>query len=203
VGECTGTYQGQEVAWPILSNSVQIYSSHPDGSTNTKLSLNYTTQGFKGLLGFGADILLMGEPLFEGVGSRTVKLMSTESRLVPEDTSLVREWEGNVGPGQIGYLVPPGIPVEGSVTLERVVPDHAEGHFIYRYANGGELTCTFNVPDRPYVEPTPYTGDVGGCGTTPIEQGAPGPRGSTRAWQEGSGDRVITCESVPEEAHGN
>ena len=85
------------------------------------------------------------------------------------------------------------------MTLERVIPDHAEGHFIYRYANGSELTCTFDVPDRLFVEPAPPTGDVGGCGTTPIEQGAPG----DRAWQAGSWDQVITCESVPDEEHGS
>ena len=62
----------------------------------------------------------MGEPLFEGVGSRTVKLISRESQLVPEETSLVREWEGNAGPGQIGFLTPPGVPVEGSVTTVRM-----------------------------------------------------------------------------------
>jgi hypothetical protein len=203
VGACKGTYQGQDVSWPISWSSVQVYVRHSDGSTNTRLSLSYTIQGFKGLLGFGANILLMGEPQFEAVGSRTVKLISRDSQLVPEETSLVREWEGHIGQGQIGYLAPPGVPVEASVTLERVTPDHAEGHFIYHYANGSELTCTFDVPDRLYDDGLPDDGGSSGCGTRPIERWAQGPLGFDRAWQAGSWDRVITCESVPEEEHGN
>jgi hypothetical protein len=203
VGECKGIYQGQNVTWPITLSSVQIPFSHLDGSTSTQLSLQYTTQGFKGLLGFGANILLMGEPLFEAVGSRTVKLIPREMQLVPEETSLVREWKGNVGQGQTGYLAPPGVPVEGAVTLERVTPDHAEGHFIYHYANGSELTCTFDVPDRLFDDGLDDGGDIGGCGMTPIDRWAPGPLGVARAWQAGSWDRVITCESVPEEEHGS
>ncbi len=167
VGECKGTYQGQDVTWPIITSSRQIAFSHPDGSMNTKLSLQYTPQGFNGLQGFGASILLMGKPLFEGGGSQTVRLISREMQLVPEETSLVREWEGNVGTGQIGYLAPPGVPVDGSVTLERVIPDHAEGHFIYHYANGSELTCTFDVPDRLYVEPQE---PVYECGSPPEQE---------------------------------
>jgi hypothetical protein len=152
-GECTGTYKGQDVSWPITLTSIQSDFSHSDGSTNNQLSLNYTTEGFHGLQGFGASILLRGKPLFEGVGPLTVKLIPREGQLVPEEAALVREWEGNVGTGQIGYLSPPGVPMEGSVTLERVIPDHAEGHFIYHYADGSELTCTFNVPDRLYHDP--------------------------------------------------
>ncbi|MCY1076319.1 hypothetical protein [Archangium lansingense] len=161
-GECTGTYKGQDVSWPIITTtSVQSNFSHSDGSTNNQLSLHYTTEGFHGLQGFGASILLRGKPLFEGVGPLTVKLVPREGQLVPEETSLVRKWEGNVGTGQIGYLSPPGVPMEGSVTLARVIPDYAEGHFIYHYADGSELTCTFNVPDRLYDDPADDYVDYG------------------------------------------
>lgn len=188
------------MTWPLTTSSVKRPFTHSDGSTNAQLSLQYTTQGFKGLLGFGADILLMGKPQFEAAGSRTVQLIPRESQLVPEETSLVREWEGNVGQGQTGYLAPPGVPVEGSVTLERVTPDHTEGQFIYHYANGSELTCTFDVPDRLYDD---GLDDIDGCGTTPIERWVLDLLGFARAWQTGSWDRVITCESIPEEEHGS
>jgi hypothetical protein len=48
------------------------------------------------------------------------------------------------------------------VTLDRVIPDHAQGHFTYHYANGDELTCTFDVPDRPFVEPSHSDDDIHG-----------------------------------------
>jgi len=103
-----GIYQGQDVTWPIITSSRQNCPTHSDGSTNTRLSLSYTPKDYKGLLGFGADILLMGQPLFEGEGSRTVKLLSRESQLVPEETSLVREWEGNIGGGRRAFSPRPG-----------------------------------------------------------------------------------------------
>ncbi|RKH47763.1 hypothetical protein D7X12_01730 [Corallococcus sicarius] len=71
-------------------------------------------------------------------------------RLVPEETSLVRRWDGNLGSGVDGQLSPPGVPVEASVTLDRVTPDDAAGRCVYRHEDGGTLTCTFDVPDRVY-----------------------------------------------------
>jgi len=158
-GECTGTHLGQSVSWPITLNSTQGSLSEIDGSRHTQLELNYTPRGVQGLEGFGATIVLMGELQFEAGTPRTVKLLPQQSSLVPEETSVVRRWEGHTGVGASEYLTPPGVPVEGSVTLNQVTPDHAEGQFIYRYADGGMLTCTFDVPDRIYDD-----GDIGGGG---------------------------------------
>lgn len=82
--------------------------------------------------------------------SRTVKLLPVGERLVPEETSLVRRWDGNLGSGVDGQLSPPGVPVEASLTLDRVTPDHAAGCCVYLHEDGGTLTCTFDVPDRVY-----------------------------------------------------
>jgi len=91
-----------------------------------------------------------------------VKLLPQQDRLVPEETSLVRRWEANTGGVGSAYLSPPGVPVEASVTLNRVTPDHTEGQFIYRYADGGMLTCTFDVPDRVYDDGQDSGGGCGG-----------------------------------------
>ncbi|MDY7226687.1 hypothetical protein [Hyalangium rubrum] len=158
-GECTGTHFGQRVSWPIALNSVQSDALEADGSEHTLVDLNYKPEGVQGLQNFGVDIRLMGKPQFEASGARTVKLLAREGMLVPEETSLVRAWDGNMG-ATSGYLTPPGVPVEASVTLNRMTPDHAEGQFTYRYSDGATLTCTFDVPDRVYD----VDGDIGGGG---------------------------------------
>ncbi|MFE8603093.1 hypothetical protein [Archangium violaceum] len=160
-GECTGTYLGQSVTWPLTLNSYQPTLIDSDGSVHTQIQLNYTPNGVSGLVNWGVRITLTGEPRFEASSSRTVKLQPQQERLVPEETSLVRGWEGFTSQAS-AYPTPPGVPVEGSVTLRRVTPDHAEGQFVYRYADGGVLTCTFDVPDRVYEEDEQDSG--GGCG---------------------------------------
>ncbi|HEX8702203.1 MAG TPA: hypothetical protein VF815_25450 [Myxococcaceae bacterium] len=149
-GECTGTHLGQSVAWPITLNSTHSGLSDMDGSQRALINLNYTPQNVQGLPSFGADIILTSETQFEAGSPRTVKLLLQQDRLVPEETSLVLRWEGKTSPGGSAYLTPPGVPMEGSVTLNQVTPDHAEGQFVYRYTDGGVLTCTFDVPDRIY-----------------------------------------------------
>ncbi|WP_152622513.1 hypothetical protein [Archangium violaceum] len=160
-GECTGTYLGRSVTWPLTLNSYQPTLIDSDGSAHTQVQLNYTPNGVSGLVNWGARITLTGEPRFEASSSRTVKLQPQQERLVPEETSLVRGWEGFTSQGS-AYPTPPGVPVEGSVTLRRVTPDHAEGQFVYRYEDGGMLTCTFDVPDRVHEEDEQDSG--GGCG---------------------------------------
>ncbi|WNG30188.1 hypothetical protein F0U62_43885 [Cystobacter fuscus] len=162
-GECTGTHLGQSVAWPLTLNSHQSTLINFDGSEHTRVQLNYTPNGVPGLESLGVSLTLTGMPRFEASPPRTVKLLPQQDRLVPEETSLVRAWEGTTGRGSDAYLTPPGVPVEGAVTLRRVTPDHAEGQFVYRYADGGMLTCTFDVPDRVYDDGQDSGGDSG-CG---------------------------------------
>ena len=149
-GECTGSYLGQSVRWPLTLDSVHGPLIEVDGGANTEIRLRYTQEGVPGFGSFGANILLMGEPRFDEGSSRTVKLLPVGERLAPEETSLVRRWDGHLGSGVDGYLSPPGVPVEASVTLDRVTEDHAAGRFVYRHADGDTLTCTFDVPDRIY-----------------------------------------------------
>ncbi|MFP2908410.1 hypothetical protein ACLESD_25825 [Pyxidicoccus sp. 3LFB2] len=164
-GECTGTHLGKTVTWPLAVYSHQSTLSDVDGSVHTQIQLAYTVNGVPGLESLGSNFTLTGEPRFEGGSPRTVKLLPQQDRLVPEETSLVRAWEGNTGGASSAYLTPPGVPVEASVTLDRVTPDHAEGQFVYRYADGGMLTCTFDVPDRIYDDGQDSDSDSGGgCG---------------------------------------
>ncbi len=162
-GECTGTHLGKTVTWPLAVYSHQSVLVDVDGSVHTQLQLTYTADGVPGLESLGAGITLTGEPRFEAGSPRTVNLLPQQDRLVPEETSLVRAWAGYTGGGSGAYLTPPGVPVEASVTLNRVTPDHAEGQFVYRYADGGMLTCTFDVPDRVYDDGQDSS-DSGGCG---------------------------------------
>ncbi|OJT17190.1 hypothetical protein BO221_46565 [Archangium sp. Cb G35] len=161
-GECTGTHLGQSVAWPLSLSSHHSTLINLDLSAHTRIQLNYKPTGVPGLESLGVNLTLTGEPQFEESVPRTVKLLPQQDRLVPEEISLVRSWEGTTGGGSNAYITPPGVPVEGSVTLRRVTPDHAEGQFVYRYADGGVLTCTFDVPDRVYEEDDQDSG--GGCG---------------------------------------
>ncbi|MCY1076349.1 hypothetical protein [Archangium lansingense] len=159
-GECTGTHLGRSVTWPLTSNSLQSTVSDSDGSAHTRVQLNYTPNGVSELVNWGVSITLTGEPRFEASPPRTAKLLPQQDRLVPEEPSLVLMWEGFTSSGS-AYLSPPGVPVEGSLTLRRVTPDHAEGQFVYHYADGGILTCTFDVPDR--LDDDGQDSDVG-CG---------------------------------------
>ncbi|RKG75244.1 hypothetical protein, partial [Corallococcus terminator] len=146
-GECKGTHLGKSVNWPISTNAVLTRIDFlEDGTPSTLIDLSYTPDSVEGLQEFGVDIQLVRGASVEEGAAKTVKLLPQEDRLVPEETSLVSRWWGNTGGTQVGYLAVPGVPVEGSVTLDRVALDHAEGHFVYRYADGGELTCTFDVP---------------------------------------------------------
>ncbi|MBE4751670.1 hypothetical protein G4177_26200 [Corallococcus sp. ZKHCc1 1396] len=162
-GECKGTHLGQSVNWPISSNAVlSRIDFMEDGTRSTAIELSYTPDGVEGLQDFGVDIKLVKDVKIQEGGSKTVKLLPREDRLDPEETSLVLKWKGNMGDAE-GYLAAPGVPVEGSVTLDRIALDHAEGHFVYRYKDGGELTCTFNVPEYGLTDITD-DGDGGGGG---------------------------------------
>ncbi|RYZ43088.1 MAG: hypothetical protein EOO71_04980 [Myxococcaceae bacterium] len=150
-GECKGTHLGQSVNWPISTNAVLTRIDFlEDGTPSTLIDLSYTPEGVEGLEEFGVDIQMVRGASVEEDASKTVKLLPQGDKLHPEETSLVSRWWGNMGTA-VGYLAAPGVPVEGSVTLDRVALDHAEGHFVYRYADGGELTCTFDVPELVLV----------------------------------------------------
>lgn len=141
-GECRGTYQGRRVRWLLQEFSALVHRSGQGELPDTFIDLDYTPEDEPVLEGFGVDIHLV-----EGVRvekARTVSLIPRETQLVPTESSLVTRWVGNIGAGA-GYLSPPGVPVDGSVTLEDVTASAAQGRFVYRYADGDTLTCTFDV----------------------------------------------------------
>ncbi|RKG69671.1 hypothetical protein D7V80_08025 [Corallococcus sp. CA054B] len=162
-GECRGPYGAQSIGWPIENNSMMSAYVHYDGTRGTQLHLAYTPNGAPELSLFGVDIVIPGEPTVSG-GAWTLKLLRQGDVLVAEDTSRVREWGAFIAPGQEGYPSVTGVPVEGALTLERLVQDdgQAQGRFVYHYEDGGELTCTFNITDRLYTEDGDWLDGVGG-----------------------------------------
>ncbi|WP_171446412.1 hypothetical protein [Corallococcus carmarthensis] len=141
-GECTGTHLGRRVHWPLLEESSLVHRSVQGELPDTFIDLDYTPEDEPALEGFGVDIHLVDGARVEA--DRTVDLLSRQGQLVPAEPSLVARWVGNIG-GASGYLSSPGVPVEGSVTLDEVTEFAAEGRFVYRYSDGSELTCTFEV----------------------------------------------------------
>jgi hypothetical protein len=145
-GECRGTYQGRRVRWPLQEFSALVHRDVQGELPSTFIDLDYTPEGEPYLEGFGVDIHLVEEARVDT--DLTVSLARRDTQLVPTQTSLVTRWVGSIGSGA-GYLSPPGVPVEGSVTLEDVTAYAAEGRFVYRYEDGGQLTCTFDVLKAP------------------------------------------------------
>ncbi|WP_342380373.1 hypothetical protein NVS55_12330 [Myxococcus stipitatus] len=160
-GECRGTHAGESVDWPIDG----VYSRLERdrfGLLPTELKINYVPAGLDTLIAFGADAeLTRGMSLERSSGPVTVQLLVQEDRLVPEGGTPVKWWRatrsgaGGSGPG---FPLASGVPDSATLTLVEIDSDFAEGHFVYRYASGDELTCTFNIP-------TPAAaGDGGGAG---------------------------------------
>ncbi len=116
---------------------------------SVQLNLRYSPNGDAGLTAFGANVRLVDNAAVSN-GPVTVLLAGNGAgRLVPESTSLVLEWDGLVGTRGFtgsGYPEASGVPLAGSVTLAEVARDFAAGHYVYHFADGSELTCTFNIP---------------------------------------------------------
>lgn len=159
-GECRGTYLGEAVVWPIDGVASRLMDEAYDSNW---VNLTYLPRGQAGLTGFGVDILLdKDRRIDEGSGSRTVLLINKETEFAPEVNLLVHGWYGTLrkssGSGR-GYHEASGLPRGGSVTFDVVDDKRAAGHFIYRYENGDELTCTFDAPTPAEAE-----GIFGGAG---------------------------------------
>ncbi|MFY1824927.1 hypothetical protein ACN47A_03370, partial [Myxococcus fulvus] len=120
------------------------------GFTTPWLFLKYRAEGQDRILNFGADVeLTNGSELERGQAPRTARLINTGTDLAPEQDSAVKTWRatwaGTAGSGA-GFPEGSGVPASGSFTLEVLADDHAEGRYVYQYASGDELTCTFDVP---------------------------------------------------------
>ena len=164
-GECRGTHAGEEVNWPIDDDSARIVRTTSDGYGNqsTWLYLDYLPDGSAGLTRFGAHVeLVNGVSIDAEEEARTAGLVKKEEALVPEEDSLVLRWQGMIGTQRgfgSGYPEDSGVPQSGSLTLDVVDDDHAEGRFVYRYADDTELTCTFNVPTPAVADGAAGDGD--------------------------------------------
>ncbi|MBN9682743.1 MULTISPECIES: hypothetical protein [unclassified Corallococcus] len=161
-GECRGPYGDRSVVWPIHNNAVMSAYFIQDGDQGTQLHLEYSPDGAPELTHFGVNVLIAGEPTVTA-GTWTAKLRREGDALVPEDPSRLLEWYAFLGPGHPGYPSVTGVPVEGTLTLERLVhgDGQAQGRFVYHYEDGGELTCTFNITDRYYTDDGDWLDGVG------------------------------------------
>ncbi|AKQ64506.1 putative lipoprotein [Myxococcus hansupus] len=138
--------------WPIDTEYSRLERQLSDrlGIRTVRLLLYYAPNGSAGLTDFGANVRLVDNATVSN-GPVTVFLDDNgRGRLVPESTSLVVDWEGLVGTRHAsvgtGYPEASGVPMAGSVTLVEVTDDFAAGHYVYHFADGSELTCTFNIP---------------------------------------------------------
>lgn len=148
-GECEGTLLGTRVKWPIdgeMSRWIRN-GSGGNGQHGTWIVLRYDPKGAAGMTRFGVDIRLVSGAVVSG-GPVTVALANEDGqRLVPAADSLVVDWLASVAThSTTGFPETTGAPVAGSVTLDAVNDDLAAGRYVYRYRDGSELTCTFNVP---------------------------------------------------------
>ncbi|WP_237078727.1 hypothetical protein [Myxococcus xanthus] len=118
-----------------------------NGQHGTWIVLRYDPKGAAGMTRFGVDIRLVSGAVVSG-GPVTVALANEDGqRLVPAADSLVVDWLASVAThSTTGFPETTGAPVAGSVTLDAVNDDLAAGRYVYRYRDGSELTCTFNVP---------------------------------------------------------
>ncbi|MBN8233427.1 hypothetical protein JYK02_38505 [Corallococcus macrosporus] len=164
-GECRGAYGAQSVVWPIDENSVMSGFLPFDGTQGTQLHLAYVADGAPELASFGVDIHIPGEPTVAGA-PWTVELLRQGDALVSQDTSRVSEWGAFTDLGRDGFSSVTGVPVEGTLTLDRLIQGdgQAQGRFVYRYETGGELTCTFNITDRLYFDDSDWDSGGGGGG---------------------------------------
>lgn len=151
-GECRGTYLGARVNWPIDAeySRLERQISGRLGNRSVRLTLRYSPNGSSGLTDFGANVVLVDNATVSD-GPVTVLLDDNDrGELVPESTSLVVDWAGMVGTRnsyvRSGFPEASGVPTAGSVTLAEVTDDFAAGQYVYHFAEGSELTCTFNVP---------------------------------------------------------
>ncbi|MCP3059797.1 hypothetical protein LXT21_13515 [Myxococcus sp. K38C18041901] len=163
-GECRGTLQAEQVDWPIDGEDSRLVRDR-FGFITPWLFLNYLPDGQATLSAFGADVELAdGTSLARGDVPRTAQLLNTGFDLAPEQGSAVKSWQAtradSVGSGT-GFPERSGVPANGTLTLEVLADDHAEGRFVYRYANGDELTCTFDVP-TPAAAGSIWDGGGGG-----------------------------------------
>ncbi|NVJ02432.1 hypothetical protein HV824_30535 [Myxococcus sp. AM009] len=140
-GECRGTHLGASVNWPI-DGEASRWERDSD-----RILLHHSPNGNAGLTRFGVDIWLVDGAVVGG-GPVTVALSNEHAlRLVPAADSLVVDWLVSVATrSTTGFPETTGVPVAGSVTFDAVNEDFAAGRYVYRYMDGSELTCTFNVP---------------------------------------------------------
>jgi hypothetical protein len=137
------------VDWPIDGEYSRLTRDR-FGVIDPLLFISYLPDGQATLSDFGVDIELVDGAAFDrGDAPRTAQLVNTGAALAPEEGSGVKRWRptrSDSGGSGTGYPERSGVPASGTLTVEVLADDHAEGHFVYRYASGDELKCTFDIP---------------------------------------------------------
>lgn len=151
-GVCQGTHLGQSVNWPIDEEMTSFDRTNPDryGNKKTFFRLRYVTDSLKskGIHAMGVDIAFNGDPRIDSPVSYD---------WVPdEQTDRGPDANFNGGDYWTPYAVSandnwtqkyiePGPPKSATLTLEHIDTAEAQGHFVYRYADGSELACSFDL----------------------------------------------------------
>ena len=149
-GECTGTYQGQPVTWPMDSGATSLLSTRSPryGTEYRDARLVYTvgeSQQFGAEMDLHANIVVD-----EASGPRTVALTGSDYDIKVNDEAVLlwQGYYGDNGGGGTGFL-PPGPPQSGTLRIEALVNDSSDerfaGLFSYHYADGSDLSCSFDV----------------------------------------------------------
>jgi len=151
-GECVGNFLGQSVRWALDAerSGLREDSSPREGRTRTATLLYAQNPADR----FGLEVKLHPNFIIDQVnfeGPRLVPFTGSALRLQVQDVAVLG-LQGLVGTAQNfggGFQEPPGAPPEGTMQLDRVGDSLGEsrfsGNFVYRYADGDQLTCFFDV----------------------------------------------------------
>lgn len=152
-GECSGTYLGKPVVWKMKeAETKSVVTESWRYHTRTRaVTLAYQPDSF--------DLFQVNLELDEAIaadattGPRTAQLRPGAAGTLEVNATFIKIWEGFYGePGSsgTGFRTPPGVPTEGSVTLDAVAGvsrGRFAGSFSYVYGDGSTLACTFDVPE--------------------------------------------------------
>jgi hypothetical protein len=152
-GGCVGSFLGQPVRWALDAerSGLREGSSPREGGRTRRATLLYAQNPEDR---FGLEVKLHPNFIIDQVnfeGPRIVPFTGSALLLHVQDMAVLG-LQGLVGTAQGfggGFQEPPGAPPEGTLRLDRVGDSLGEsrfsGIFVYRYADGDELTCSFDV----------------------------------------------------------
>ncbi|RKG75275.1 hypothetical protein D7W82_36950 [Corallococcus sp. CA049B] len=137
--------------WPIDGERSSLERTHPALNDNkmTYLALSYVTDSLleKGVASIGVGITFNEELVIRSPTAYELVRGSEDELVVGSGSSGLR-WAAYYDPVddlRMGGYLKPGTPMSATLTLNHVVTSDAQGEFVYRFADGSEWNCTFDV----------------------------------------------------------